>query len=82
MHTCPKLLIHTGCFGQDAIVACPALRDSRPVRLVTYFEVAKLDRDALFETLKGALFDEVRQYIKEAALLMATRSAVYMHACM
>lgn len=46
-----EILLKGSCFGQDTIVSSPALRDNRPVRCLTYLEVARIPRAHLLEVL-------------------------------
>ena len=64
-------------FGHDTIVACPVLRDSRPVRVLSHLEVAKLRRTHIFALLESNDgLEDVAQFLKIEALKLATGCAV------
>ena len=71
-----QVLLAGDYFGHDTIIACPALRDNRAVRVLTYLEVAKLHREHLFEVLTSTGFEDVAHFIKLEAVRMATSCVI------
>ena len=71
-----RLLPPASHFGEDMVIALPALRDTAAAVALTYVSTLSLSRDALIGIFESGDFPRAAYVVREAAVRLALRRAV------